>query len=159
MKKLVERFLAHMQRELVAARRMKASERGMTLVEIMVVVIIISLVTGVVGVQVFNSLAKAKDKVCQTQIKQIGEALELYKLSFHQYPSTAEGLQALVAPKGNSKPFMPSIPKDPWDHEYVYIFPGVNNQGGFDIMSYGADGVQGGGDDIGNWTSPETAQN
>ncbi len=137
----------------------RAAERGMTLVEIMVVVVIISLVAGVVGVAVLNRLGEAQRKVAGTQIKQISEALELYKLSFHNYPGTGEGLQALVAPKGGSKPFMTSIPKDPWDHEYVYVFPGTNNPSGFDIMSYGPDGVAGGGDDVTNWTTGETASN
>jgi len=127
----------------------------MTLIEIMVVVVIISLVAGTVGVSVLNSLQKAKKKLAYTQIKQISEALELYKLSLRHYPSTAEGLPALTAPKGNEKPFMPSIPNDPWDAEYVYIFPGTNNAGSFDLMSYGPDGVQGGGDDIANWKSAE----
>lgn len=126
-------------------------QRGMTLVEIMVVVVIISLVAGVVGVAVLNRLADAQKKVAQTQMKQIADALELYKLSFRSYPSTGEGLAALASPKGNERPFLPSVPKDPWGNDYVYIYPGTHNQGGFDIMSYGADGVQGGNDDIANW--------
>ena len=129
----------------------KAAERGMTLVEIMVVVVIISLVAGVVGVAVLNRLNEAQKKVAFTQIKSLSEALELYKLSFRNYPATGEGLLALTAPKGNEKPFMSSLPKDPWGNDYVYIFPGAHNSNGFDLMSYGQDGVQGGGDDVGNW--------
>lgn len=125
--------------------------RGMTLVEIMVVIVIISLVTGVVGVGVFNQLNSAKQKVAVTQIHQLADALDLYKLSTNHYPSTAEGLQALVAPKDGSKPYLPSIPKDPWGNEYVYVYPGQHNPGGFDLLSYGPDMVLGGGDDIGNW--------
>jgi general secretion pathway protein G len=140
------------------AGRGRRRERGMTLVEVMVVVVIISLVAGVVGVAVLNRLEKAREKVAFTQIKQIGEALELYKLSLRRYPSTAEGLQALTQPKGNEKPFMNSIPTDPWGNEYVYIYPGTNNTSSFDIMSYGGDGVQGGGDDISNWDNPEAAK-
>jgi len=130
-------------------------ERGMTLIEIMVVVVIISLVAGVVGVAVLGRLEEARKRVAYTQMKQIAEALELYKLSYHNYPSTGEGLAALTAPKGNDKPFLPSIPKDPWDNDYVYIYPGSQNSGAFDLMSYGADRVQGGGDDISNWESPD----
>jgi len=131
------------------------AERGMTLVEIMVVVIIIGLVTSIVGVSVFGQLAKAKIATAHTQMKNIGEALELYKLSYHNYPSTSEGLQALASPKGGGAPIMREIPKDPWDRDYVYIYPGQNNQGSFDIMSYGDDGVAGGGDDVTNWKSAE----
>lgn len=132
-------------------RRVTARQRGMTLVEIMVVVVIISLVAGVAVVSVFGSLEKARRDVAATQIKSIADALELYKLSMRNYPSTAEGLQAMVTPKGNEKPFMVTLPKDPWGNDYVYIYPGQHNAGGFDLMSYGPDRVQGGGDDIGNW--------
>ena len=136
------------------AEMVAKGERGMTLVEIMVVVVIISLVTGVVGVAVFNQLQKAQVETARTQITKISEALELYKLSTRKYPATGEGLAALTQPAGGGKPVMASIPQDPWGNEYVYIFPGNHNSGGgFDLMSYGPDGVQGGGDDIGNWVA------
>ena len=125
--------------------------RGMTLVEIMVVVVIISLVTGTVGVAVFNSLENAKRKTAETQIKTIGEALELYRLSLRSYPSTAEGLRALTAPKGGEQPFMPQLPKDPWDNDYAYLQPGQHNPQGYDLFSAGKDGMQNTDDDIGNW--------
>lgn len=128
-----------------------AMQRGMTLVEIMVVVVIISLVTGVVGVAVLNRLADAQKKLAGTQLRQISDALELYKLSFRNYPSTSEGIQALVTPKNNEKPFLPTVPRDPWNNDFVYVYPGQHNVGGFDLFSYGPDGVQGGTDDITNW--------
>ena len=133
----------------------RQSQRGMTLVEIMVVVVIISLVAGVVGVAVFGQLEKAQRETAGTQIKQISDALDLYKLSHRKYPSTAEGLQVLTTPRGQQAPVMNALPQDPWGNDYVYIYPGQQNSGGFDLMSYGPDGVQGGGDDIGNWASPE----
>ena len=136
---------------LSTSRRRRKLERGMTLIEIMVVVVIISLVAGVVGVQIFGQLKSAQISTAETQMKQIGEALDLYRLNFRSYPSTAEGLSALVAPKGNAEPFMAKIPQDPWGNDYVYVYPGTHNTGKFDIMSYGPDAVQGGGDDIGNW--------
>jgi len=129
-------------------------ERGMTLVEIMVVVVIISLVTGVVGVAVFGRLKDAQIQTTQTQIKAIADALDHYKLSFRKYPSTAEGLSVLAAPKGKQEPFMNQIPKDAWDNSFVYIFPGSHNSGSFDLLSYGPDGSSGGSDDIGNWSQP-----
>lgn len=131
------------------------AQQGMTLIEIMIVVVIMGMVTGVIGVQVFGRLEEAKVETTRTQIKQISDALDLYRLSLRNYPSTAEGLPALVAPKGNVQPFMTSIPQDAWGSDFVYIYPGSRNSGGFDIMSYGKDGVQGGGDDIGNWKSEE----
>ena len=128
-------------------------ERGMTLVEIMVVVVIISLVAGVVGVAVLNRLAEAQRRVAYTQIKSIGESLDLYKLSNRQYPATAEGLAALTQAKGKQQPFMTMVPKDPWGADYVYIYPGTHNRDSYDLMSYGPDGVQGGSDDVSNWES------
>lgn len=146
-------ILERLRRHLARPRR-NAASRGMTLVEIMVVVVIIALVTGVVGVAVFGRLEKARRDVAKTQLRTLSDALELYKLSMRQYPGTAEGLGALTQPKGGEKPFINSLPKDPWGNDYVYIFPGQHNSGSFDLMSYGADGVQGGDDDIGNWDEP-----
>ena len=146
-------ILTHLQGQGRRPRRRKA-ERGMTLVEIMVVVIIMALVTGVVGVAVFNALGDAQGKVAQTQIGQISEALDMYKLRNRKYPSTSEGLNALVAGQGNSKPVMDQLPRDPWGNDYIYIYPGTHNPGRFDLMSYGEDGVQGN-DDITNWTTAE----
>ena len=139
-------------------KKRRAGSRGMTLIEIMVVVVIISLVAGVVGVAVLQRFSDAQKRIASTQIHGLCDALDLYKLSTNRYPSSAEGLQALVAPKDGSKPFLPSVPKDPWGNDYVYVFPGQHNQGGFDLYSYGADGVQGGGDDVGNWESAEEAK-
>lgn len=133
------------------SRVIPKAERGMTLVEIMVVVVIIGLVTSVVGVAVFNQLQNAQAKTAKTQIQQIANALDMYKLSYRQYPSTAEGLQALVTPRDGGAPVMNSIPEDPWGRPYVYIYPGQNNPRGFDLYSYGPDGAAGGGDDITNW--------
>ena len=129
-------------------------QRDMTLVEIMVVVVIIGLIAGVVSVQVFGQLEDANIKTAQTQLKSIENALDLYRLSNRGYPSTAEGLGVLAAPKSGA-PVMSEIPKDPWGNDFIYLYPGTQNSGKFDLMSYGPDGVQGGGDDIGNWATQE----
>jgi general secretion pathway protein G len=141
-------------------RCVQAAQAGMTLIEIMVVVVIISLVAGVVGVAVLQRLGDAQKKIAFTQLHQIGEALDMYKLSTNKYPSTSEGLQALVHPKDNVQPFMPQVPKDPWGNEFVYVYPGAHQSEGvpFDLMSYGADGVQGGGDDVVNWDTTHEAK-
>jgi general secretion pathway protein G len=129
-------------------------QRGMTLIEIMVVITIIGLVMGMVGVAVMRQLESAKKMTACNQIKEFEQALELYKLEKNQYPGTEEGLPALVTAKklkGNS------VPKDPWGKDYVYIFPGQHNSDGFDIMSYGGDGREGGsdtGEDLNNWGPP-----
>jgi general secretion pathway protein G len=134
-------------------RAVRAAQRGMTLIEIMVVLVIIGLVMGMIGVAVFGRLTKAQNDVSAAQIKKFSEALELYKLSFRQYPNSSEGLQALVQPKGNEEPFMKEIPKDPWNNEYSYVAPGQRNQGGYDICSGGKDGVQGSPDDVCNYST------
>jgi general secretion pathway protein G len=130
----------------------KNAQRGMTLIEIMVVVVIISLVTGVIGVNVFNSLKDASNKTAHTQIKNLEEGCELYHLSHHRYPNTSEGLAALTQSSPQSAPVLKEVPMDPWGKPYVYIQPGAHNTDSFDIMSYGADQVEGGGDDITNWS-------
>ncbi len=129
------------------------AQRGMTLIEIMVVVVIISLITGTIGVTVFNQLIAAKVSTAKTQIKNLEEAVELYHLSHHHYPSTSEGLQVLTQSSPQSSAVLKEVPLDPWDKPYVYIQPGSHNSDSFDLMSYGNDGVEGGGDDITNWTS------
>jgi general secretion pathway protein G len=136
-------------------RRPGRYERGMTLVEIMVVVVIMSLVAGVVGVAVFNALETAQKDTTKTQIRQLSDSLDIYRLQFRRYPSTAEGLGALTQSKDGGKPVMEALPKDPWGNDYVYLFPGVRNANAFDLMSYGPDGAQGG-DDIGNWADAGT---
>jgi general secretion pathway protein G len=128
------------------------SQRGMNLIEIMVVLVIISLVIGVVGTNVMGQLDKAKISTAKNQIKQLEESLELYKLSKHHYPTTGEGLAALTASgTGGDKPIIKDLPSDPWDKPYSYVAPGMHNRDSFDLMSYGPDGVEGGGDDVGNW--------
>jgi general secretion pathway protein G len=135
-------------------RARRAAERGMTLIEIMVVVVIIGLISSAVGVAVVNQLHKAKVQTAKVQIKNFESAMEHYKLAIGRYPNSSEGLGALTKPPGNEKPFMKEIPKDPWDGDYVFISPGQKSPDGFDIYSKGADGVEGGqgdGEDIGNW--------
>ncbi|MEL6545754.1 MAG: type II secretion system major pseudopilin GspG [Myxococcota bacterium] len=130
---------------------MRASERGMTLVEIMVVVVIIAMVAGIVGVQVFGVLGGAQNKAAWTQMKNIQDSLDVYKLNNRKYPSTAEGLQALTQSKGGTEPLMKTVPKDPWGNDFIYVYPGQQNSGGVDLLSYGQDGVSGNGDDICAW--------
>jgi general secretion pathway protein G len=155
--KLIRTLRSYLRRHSQPVGRRRRGERGMNLLEIMVVLVIISLVAGTVGVAVMKQLDNAKRKQAGVQIHNLAEALELYKLQFHNYPSTGEGLQALVVPKGNAQSFITSVPQDPWGHDYVYIFPGAGNQGGFDLLSYGPDGVQGGGDDITNYVNQQAA--
>ena len=123
-------------RKKAAARR---RERGMTLIEIMVVVVILGLIAAAVAVNVVGSLGEAKIKQAKTDLHTIENCLDLYKVDKGRYPSTEEGIQAVVA-AGKCKAGL----KDPWGRDYVYMYPGQTHPESFDIKSYGADGQPGG---------------
>ena len=120
----------------------------MTLIEILVVLVLIGIVLGIVGGNFIGRGEKAKADAAKIEIGQIGQALDLYKLETGRYPSSSEGLQALVtAPAGVANwngPYWKKaqIPKDPWGNEYRYTSPG--QKGAYDILSLGADGKEGG---------------
>jgi len=131
---------------------------GMTLIEILVVLVLIGIVLGIVGGNFIGRGEKAKADAAKIEIGQIGQALDLFKLEIGRYPTSQEGLQALVtAPAGVSNwngPYWKktTLPKDPWGNEYKYAAPGQH--GAYDIISLGADGKEGGegvDKDIGSW--------
>lgn len=130
---------------------------GFTLIELLVVLAIIALLAGLVGPSVLNQLGGAKTKTARIQIKDLEQALEMYKLDVGVYPSTSDGLDALVQKPGDADgwngPYLKSgVPQDPWKHEYHYVYPGT--QAEFDIYSLGQDGAEGGegeSADVGNW--------
>ena len=135
-------------RTLQAFRSVPRASRGMTLIEILVVLVLIGIVLGIVGGNFIGRGEKAKADAAKIEIGQIGQALDLYKLETGRYPSSSEGLQALVAaPAGATNwngPYWKksSIPKDPWGNDYRYTSPG--QKGAYDIVSLGADGKEGG---------------
>ncbi|MCC7328453.1 MAG: type II secretion system major pseudopilin GspG [Burkholderiales bacterium] len=122
--------------------------RGMTLIEILVVLVLIGIVMGIVGGNFLGKGEKAKGDAAKIEINQIGQTLDLYKLEVGRYPTTQEGLQALItAPSGVTNwngPYWKSAstPKDPWGNEYKYTSPGT--KGAYEIISYGADAREGG---------------
>jgi general secretion pathway protein G len=130
-------------------RRMQRNvSRGMTLIEILVVLVLIGIVLGIVGGNFIGKGEKAKADAARIEIGQISQALDLYKLEIGRYPTSQEGLQALVAaPAGVANwngPYWKSgsVPKDPWRNEYRYVAPG--QKGPYEIVSLGADGKEGG---------------
>jgi len=131
-------------------KKAKAGPRGMSLLEIMVVITLIGLVTAAIGVAVMGQLGEGQRKTASNQAYEIGKSLELYKLSNGRFPSTAEGLQVLVTP-AKGKPLMDNLPKDPWGNDYIYTLPGSKNPSKYDIRSKGPDGQEGNEDDVGNW--------
>ena len=136
----------------------RESVRGMTLIEILVVLVLIGIVMGIVGGNFLGKSEEAKRKAAKIEIGQISQALDLYKLETGRYPTSQEGFQALVsAPAGVNNwngPYWKkdTVPKDPWNNEYKYMAPGQH--GAYDIISLGADGREGGegpNRDISSW--------
>ncbi|MBR0567251.1 type II secretion system major pseudopilin GspG [Azoarcus sp. L1K30] len=130
------------------SRRSKAAEGGFTLVELLVVLAILTLLAGLVGPRLLGQLGGAKSKTAAVQISDLEKALEIYKLDVGRFPSTNEGLEALVKRPGTvggwNGPYLKgsSVPVDPWGNAYKYANPGPN--GGLEILSLGGDGAPGG---------------
>jgi len=135
-------------------------KRGFTLIEIMVVVVILGILAGIVVPRLLDRPEEARRTKATVQIKSLEEALGLFKLDNGFYPTTEQGLQALVskptsgrnAAKYRAGGDIKKVPLDPWENAYLYLSPGVH--GDFDLISYGPDGETGGeGDDadIENW--------
>jgi general secretion pathway protein G len=142
--------------------RALSGNRGFSLIELMVVVIILGILAMYIGPKLMGRTEQAKAVQARVQMEGLETALKLYKLDTGTYPTTEQGLQALVErpETGNvSQNWRKGgylekgkVPKDPWGNEFVYLSPGI--QGDYDIISYGADGVPGGEDenkDINNW--------
>lgn len=127
--------------------RIKNSNIGFTLIEIMIVIIIIGLLAALVAPRFFGKLTTAKLSSAKAQIELFGTALDAFRLDTGRYPTTEEGLKALrEKPSGAenwSGPYLPKeIPLDPWKRPYIYKSPGEHGE--YDLLSYGLDGVEGG---------------
>ena len=143
---------------------MKKRQRGFTLIEMMVVVVILGVLAAIVVPKIMSRPDKAKLVKAQQDILAFESALNLYKLDNSDYPTTEQGLEALVI-KPTLEPvpsnwkaggYLKQVPQDPWSHAYNYLNPGEKNPTSFDVFSYGADGKPGGSGfntDIGNWGS------
>ena len=132
-------------------------ERGITLIELIVVMVIISLFATLVGARLFSRVDQARQTTARVQISEFESVLDLFRLDVGRYPTASEGLNVLrVNPGGLSNwdgPYLRrDVPLDPWARPYIYRYPGEH--GDFDILSLGADGGEGGEDenaDIVNW--------
>jgi len=141
--------------EVLIARR---ASRGFTLLELMVVIVIIGVLAALIAPKVLENVDRAKITAAQADISNLMNALKMYKLDNGRYPSSDQGLQALVAKPttgsipGNWRSYLDKLPDDPWHHPYQYANPGVHGE--IDVFSFGADGQAGseGNDaDIGSW--------
>lgn len=128
------------------------AERGLTLIEILVVIIVLGLLAGLVAPRIIGRVSEARSASARTQIELLSVALDNYRLDNGRYPTSDQGLQALrTAPTGEPVPrnwrgpyVRKEIPLDPWDRPYVYRSPGIENPDAYDLFTLGADGVPGG---------------
>ncbi|WP_336297582.1 type II secretion system major pseudopilin GspG [Marinomonas mediterranea] len=131
----------------------KRKQSGFTLLELMVVLVILGALIGLIAPNILGRADEAKVTVAKTQMRDLVNALNLYKLDNGNFPSTAQGLEALVSkPSGfpearnwKSGGYLSKLPKDPWSNEFVYVSPG--STGDYDLISLGSDGREGGDDD------------
>ncbi len=137
----------------------RLSERGFTLIEIMVVVIILGILAATIIPQFIGTTFDAKVSAAKSNIAEIESALERFNLHMDRYPTMEEGLKVLVEAPANGSdkwrgPYVKQLRNDPWGNPYQYLYPGVHHPTSFDLWSRGADGADGGegkGADIGNW--------
>jgi general secretion pathway protein G len=141
-------------RRLLARR----AARGFTLVELLLVLVILAVLAAVVVPKFTKRSEQARIAAATTDISSLGVALDSFEVDVGRYPSSDEGLKALVEQPSNAKdwkgPYLKrAVVNDPWGHPYIYRAPGSHNPSGYDLYSYGPDGQEGGGDDIDNWST------
>jgi len=144
-----------------SAIRHSQSRSGFTLIELLLVLVILASLAGIVLPKLTGRSEQAKITTARTQISQFEVALDAFEIDVGRYPTTVEGLRALVEKPtseadGWQQPYLRrGIPRDPWGNDYVYRFPGQYNQDGFDLSSYGPNRKLGGDDDIMNWSEED----
>lgn len=139
------------------------TRNGFTLIELLLVLVILAALSAIVVPKFSNRSKDAKITAAKTDIANLEVALDSFEIDTGRYPTNTEGIRALVVEPSNTNenewkgPYLKrGVPKDPWQNEYVYKYPGQYNEYGYDLYSYGPDGIQGTEDDIQNWTEDQT---
>jgi general secretion pathway protein G len=130
---------------------------GFTLIELLLVLVILATLAAIVAPKFTKRSEQARITAARTQVAQFEVALDAFEIDVGRYPSTSEGLKALVEQPSDAEGWLQAylkrdVPRDPWGNDYVYKQPGQYNEDGYDLYSLGPDRKQGGGDDIVNWT-------
>ena len=143
-------------KNLLKDRQNRKSQRGFTLIEIIVVVAIIGLMLAAVAPSVLGRLEQAEQTRVAQDISAIESALKMYRLDNFDYPAEAEGLQALITAPSTARnwrgPYLESLPLDPWETAYRYAYPGIHGKE-FEVFTYGRDNAQGGQGSDADWGS------
>jgi len=137
-------------------KKVKRQQVGFTLIEVMVVIVIIALMGAIVGPAVFGRVQQAEETRVAQDIRAIESALKLYRLDNFNYPSQAEGLDALMSAPSSARnwrgPYLETVPQDPWGISYRYAFPGTHGKE-VEVFTYGRDNVSGGEGSDADWGS------
>ena len=141
----------------ISTRQRSIAERAFTLIELLLVLVILAALAAVVVPKFTKRSEQARITAARTDIANLEVALDAFEVDTGRYPTTEEGLEALVEEPANVKGWMGpyikrGVPKDPWGNPYVYEQPGQRNEKGYDLHCFGPDGKDGGDDDITNWS-------
>jgi general secretion pathway protein G len=140
------------------AREERGASRGFTLIELLLVLVILAVLAAVVVPKFTKRSEQARIAAAKTDIANLETVLDAFEVDVGRYPTTEEGLRALMEPPSNAKdwkgPYLKRpVVNDPWGNPYVYRCPGQHNTSSYDLLSFGPDGQEGGGDDIDNWSA------
>jgi len=140
-------------------KNIRRADAGFSILELLLVLVILSILAGIVGTKFAGQSQKAKVRATKAQLSEFKTALGSYELEVGAYPTTQQGLFALIEEPSGVEDWPGEllesdvVPKDAWGNEWQYRSPGTNNENGYDLHSYGPDGRDGGDDDIANFTS------
>ena len=146
-----------MENHMISKRTISSRGRGFTLIELLLVMVIIAVLAAIVVPRFTSRSEDARKAAAKSDITSYETMLDAFEVDNGRYPSSDEGLNALVTAPSNVSnwkgPYIKVLRNDPWGHAYVYRFPGQHNTNSYDLFSMGPDGQEGGTDDIDNWTA------